>query len=51
MTPNESNYQATARNAKELARLKWENSVLKEIQAGGWPPPTNSAMPVRRKRK
>jgi hypothetical protein len=40
----------TARNANELARLKWENSVLKKILAGGWPPPTNS-VPVRRKRK
>jgi hypothetical protein len=34
----------TARNAGEHARLKWENSVLKKILAGGRP----AQLPVKR---
>ncbi len=37
MTPNESIAETDARNAKELARLKWENSVLKKILQAGYP--------------
>jgi len=37
MSPDEFLASIDARNAKELARLKWENSLLKKILEAGYP--------------
>ena len=37
MTLDEFLAEITARNAKELARLQGENSILKKIVASGYP--------------
>jgi hypothetical protein len=37
MIADEFSKQIAARNAAELARLLWENSILKKILTAGWP--------------
>ena len=37
MKRDEFHDQITARNHAELARLRWENSLLKKIVAAGYP--------------